>query len=74
METVLVFLFSLLVYVTALSDTAALDGKNKVLDPFAYGRRCHCTIKQKLRAPGDEEAQAENLVVSKANETPKTEN
>ncbi|XP_051534675.1 FXYD domain-containing ion transport regulator 6-like isoform X1 [Myxocyprinus asiaticus] len=99
METVLVFLFSLLVYVAALSDTAAQDGKNKVLDPFAYdyeslriggltlavvlfalgvllilSRRCHCSINQKPRAPGDEEAQAENLMVSNAKETPKTEN
>ncbi|KTG34110.1 hypothetical protein cypCar_00020810, partial [Cyprinus carpio] len=37
-------------------------------------RRCRCSINQKPRAPGDEEAQAENLMVSKAKETPKTEN
>uniref|UniRef100_A0A9J7ZZE0 FXYD domain-containing ion transport regulator n=1 Tax=Cyprinus carpio carpio TaxID=630221 RepID=A0A9J7ZZE0_CYPCA len=36
METVLVFLFSLLVYETALSDSAAQDGKEKGLDPFVY--------------------------------------
>ncbi|KAI2656079.1 FXYD domain-containing ion transport regulator 6 [Labeo rohita] len=118
METVLVFLFSLLVYVVALSDSAAQDGKEKGLEPFVYdyeslrigglafavvlfalgvllilSRRCRCSINQKprlvlynlsdslscvawvysyflytiyfLRAPGDEEAQAENLMVSK---------
>ncbi|XP_018923634.1 FXYD domain-containing ion transport regulator 6-like [Cyprinus carpio] len=99
METVLVFLFSLLVYETALSDSAAQDGKEKGLDPFVYdyeslrigglafavvlfalgvllilSRRCRCSINQKPRAPGDEEAQAENLVVSQAKETPKAEN
>ncbi|XP_051963415.1 FXYD domain-containing ion transport regulator 6 [Xyrauchen texanus] len=99
METVLVFLFSLLVYVAALSDTTAQDGKNKVLNPFAYdyeslrigglvlavvlfalgvllilSRRCRCSINQKSRAPGDEEAPAENLLASKAKETPKAEN
>uniref|UniRef100_A0A673MNI5 FXYD domain-containing ion transport regulator n=1 Tax=Sinocyclocheilus rhinocerous TaxID=307959 RepID=A0A673MNI5_9TELE len=37
-------------------------------------RRCHCSINQKPRAPGGEEAQAENLMVSKAKETPKAEN
>ncbi|XP_034025156.1 FXYD domain-containing ion transport regulator 6 [Thalassophryne amazonica] len=29
-------------------------------------RRCRCSINQKPRAPGDEEAQEENLIVSKA--------
>ncbi|XP_008299950.1 FXYD domain-containing ion transport regulator 6-like, partial [Stegastes partitus] len=29
-------------------------------------RRCRCSISQKPRAPGDEEAQEENLIVSKA--------
>ncbi|XP_057207388.1 FXYD domain-containing ion transport regulator 6 [Triplophysa rosa] len=97
METVLVFLFSLLVYVAAMSDSDAKDGKEK--DPFVYdyeslrigglafavvlfalgvllilSRRCRCSINQKPRAPGDEEAQAENLMVSKAKETPKAEN
>uniref|UniRef100_A0A3Q0QUG9 FXYD domain-containing ion transport regulator n=1 Tax=Amphilophus citrinellus TaxID=61819 RepID=A0A3Q0QUG9_AMPCI len=35
-------------------------------------RRCRCGINQKPRAPGDEEAQEENLIVSKAaaKETP----
>uniref|UniRef100_A0A672I7B8 FXYD domain-containing ion transport regulator n=1 Tax=Salarias fasciatus TaxID=181472 RepID=A0A672I7B8_SALFA len=28
-------------------------------------RRCRCNINQKPRAPGDEEAQEENLIVSK---------
>ncbi|XP_076832181.1 FXYD domain-containing ion transport regulator 6 isoform X2 [Brachyhypopomus gauderio] len=37
-------------------------------------RRCRCRMNQKPRAPGDEEAQAENLMVSKAKETPKEEN
>ncbi|XP_058601565.1 FXYD domain-containing ion transport regulator 6 isoform X1 [Onychostoma macrolepis] len=100
METVLVFLFSLLVYVAALSESAVqADGKEEGLEPFVYdyeslrigglafavvlfalgvllilSRRCHCSINQKPRAPGDEEAQAENLMVSKAKETPKAEN
>ncbi|XP_016355870.1 FXYD domain-containing ion transport regulator 6-like [Sinocyclocheilus anshuiensis] len=99
METVLVFLFSFLVYVAALSDSAAQDGKEKGLEPFVYdyeslrigglafavvlfalgvllilSRRCHCSINQKPRAPGGEEAQAENLMVSKAKETPKAKN
>ncbi|XP_037829189.1 FXYD domain-containing ion transport regulator 6 isoform X1 [Kryptolebias marmoratus] len=29
-------------------------------------RRCRCSVKQKPRAPGDEEAQEENMIVSKA--------
>ncbi|KAL7849553.1 hypothetical protein SRHO_G00211760 [Serrasalmus rhombeus] len=38
-------------------------------------RRCRCSFNQKQqRAPGDEEAQAENLMVAKAKETPKAEN
>ncbi|XP_041919950.1 FXYD domain-containing ion transport regulator 6 isoform X2 [Alosa sapidissima] len=37
-------------------------------------RRCDCSINQKTRAPGDEEAQAENLITSKAKEAPKAEN
>ncbi|XP_016423705.1 FXYD domain-containing ion transport regulator 6-like [Sinocyclocheilus rhinocerous] len=98
METVLVFLFSLLVYVAALSESAGQDGKEKGLEPFVYdyeslrigglafavvlfalgvllilSRRCRCSINQKPRAPGDEEAQAENLIISKAKETPKAE-
>uniref|UniRef100_A0A3B5AZC9 FXYD domain-containing ion transport regulator n=1 Tax=Stegastes partitus TaxID=144197 RepID=A0A3B5AZC9_9TELE len=32
-------------------------------------RRCRCSISQKPRAPGDEEAQEENLIVSKGNST-----
>ncbi|XP_065137635.1 FXYD domain-containing ion transport regulator 6 [Paramisgurnus dabryanus] len=99
METVLVCLFSLLVYVTALSDIDAKDGKNKMLDVFTYdyetlrigglafavvlfalgvllilSRRCRCGVNQKPRTPGDEEAQAENIMVSKAKETPAAEN
>ncbi|KAK7156163.1 hypothetical protein R3I94_006291 [Phoxinus phoxinus] len=99
METVLVFLFSLLVYVAATSDSAAQDGKEKEVDPFAYdyeslricglafavvlfalgmllilSRRCRCSLKQKPKAPGDEEAQAEAIIVSKDKETPKAEN
>ncbi|XP_026869180.1 FXYD domain-containing ion transport regulator 6 [Electrophorus electricus] len=98
METVL-FFCSLLVYVAAVSEADAQDGKEKKLDPFEYdyeslrigglafavvlfalgvllilSRRCRCHFNQKPRAPGDEEAQAENLMVSKAKETPKEEN
>uniref|UniRef100_A0A665U328 Secreted protein n=1 Tax=Echeneis naucrates TaxID=173247 RepID=A0A665U328_ECHNA len=29
------------------------------------GRRCRCNVNQKPRAPGDEEAQEGNLIVSK---------
>ncbi|XP_062329184.1 FXYD domain-containing ion transport regulator 6 [Osmerus eperlanus] len=101
METILFFLFSLLVYVAAESDPSVQD-KEKELDPFTYdyeslrigglvfavvlfalgillilSRRCRCSINQKPRAPGDEEAQAENLIITKASattETPKEEN
>ncbi|KAJ8280210.1 hypothetical protein GJAV_G00051870 [Gymnothorax javanicus] len=96
METVLVFLFSLLVYVAAVGEPNEPDDKEK---PFVYdyktlrigglvfavvlfslgillilSRRCRCSFNQKPRAPGDEEAQAENLIVSKAKEAPKAEN
>ncbi|XP_066567542.1 FXYD domain-containing ion transport regulator 6 [Amia ocellicauda] len=37
-------------------------------------RRCRCSFNQKPRAPGDEEAQAENLITSNVKEAPKTEN
>ncbi|CAH2320191.1 FXYD domain-containing ion transport regulator 6-like [Pelobates cultripes] len=38
-------------------------------------RRCRCNnLNQKQRAPGDEEAQAENLIASKARGSQKTEN
>ncbi|XP_063799673.1 FXYD domain-containing ion transport regulator 6-like [Pseudophryne corroboree] len=38
-------------------------------------RRCRCNnLNQKQRAPGDEEAQAENLIASNAQGTQKTEN
>ncbi|XP_053547258.1 FXYD domain-containing ion transport regulator 6 [Bombina bombina] len=37
-------------------------------------RRCRCNMNQKPRAPGDEEAQAENLISSKARSAPKAEN
>ncbi|XP_045139491.1 FXYD domain-containing ion transport regulator 6 isoform X1 [Echinops telfairi] len=37
-------------------------------------RRCRCSFNQKPRAPGDEEAQAENLITTNATEPPKTEN
>lgn len=93
METILLFLSSLLVCVAgnAGADHSAHDGKEKVEDPFVYdyeslrigglafavvlftlgillilSRRCRCSINQKPRAPGDEEAQEENLIVSKA--------
>ncbi|XP_018549496.1 FXYD domain-containing ion transport regulator 6 isoform X1 [Lates calcarifer] len=93
METILLFLSSLLVCVAAVTDPNAQDGKDgkKVENPFVYdydslrigglafavvlftlgillilSRRCRCSINQKPRAPGDEEAQEENLIVSKA--------
>ncbi|KAG7483962.1 hypothetical protein MATL_G00043850 [Megalops atlanticus] len=37
-------------------------------------RNCRCSFNQKPSAPGDEEAQAENLIVSKVKEEPKAEN
>ncbi|XP_059344179.1 FXYD domain-containing ion transport regulator 6 [Ammospiza nelsoni] len=37
-------------------------------------RRCRCSFKQKPRAPGDEEAQAETLITSNATAAPKAEN
>ncbi|XP_055752316.1 FXYD domain-containing ion transport regulator 6-like isoform X2 [Salvelinus fontinalis] len=97
METVLFFLFSLLVYVAAVADLCAEDGEKekKEVDPFVYdyhslricglvfgvvlfalgillilSRKCRCCPNQekKLKAPGDEEATAETLIVSKAKE------
>nr|XP_033774583.1 FXYD domain-containing ion transport regulator 6 [Geotrypetes seraphini] len=96
METVILFLCSLLVPVLA----AATDEENKELNPFYYdyeslrigglvfavvlfmlgillilSRRCRCgNFNQKARAPGDEEAQAENLISSKARGAQKAEN
>lgn len=96
METILFFLFSLLVYV-AVADPSAEDGKKekKEVDPFVYdyhslricglvfgvvlfalgillilSRKCRCCPNQekKPKAPGDEEATAETLIVSKAKE------
>ncbi|XP_077695877.1 FXYD domain-containing ion transport regulator 6 isoform X1 [Eretmochelys imbricata] len=37
-------------------------------------RRCRCSFNQKPRAPGDEEAQAENLIASNATGAQKAEN
>ncbi|XP_061296418.1 FXYD domain-containing ion transport regulator 6 isoform X1 [Bos javanicus] len=37
-------------------------------------RRCKCSFNQKPRAPGDEEAQVENLVTANATEPQKAEN
>ncbi|XP_021028625.1 FXYD domain-containing ion transport regulator 6 isoform X1 [Mus caroli] len=37
-------------------------------------RRCKCSFNQKPRAPGDEEAQVENLITTNAAEPQKTEN
>ncbi|KAM9359473.1 FXYD domain-containing ion transport regulator 6 [Symphorus nematophorus] len=89
METILLFLSSLLVCVAAVTDPSAQDNKEKVENPFIYdyeslrigglafavvlftlgillilSRRCRCSINQKTRAPGDEEKQEENLIVS----------
>nr|XP_023689273.1 FXYD domain-containing ion transport regulator 6-like isoform X2 [Paramormyrops kingsleyae] len=97
METFLIFLCSLLVYVTG--ETIGQENNEKVVDPFDYdyeslrigglvfavvlfalgvllilSRRCRCSLNQKPRTPGDEEAQAENLIISKGKDAPKTEN
>ncbi|XP_032976077.1 FXYD domain-containing ion transport regulator 6 isoform X1 [Rhinolophus ferrumequinum] len=37
-------------------------------------RRCKCSFNQKPRAPGDEEAQVENLITANATEPQKAEN
>ncbi|KAM6312456.1 FXYD domain-containing ion transport regulator 6-like isoform 2-T5 [Podargus strigoides] len=37
-------------------------------------RRCRCSFNQKPRAPGDEEAQAENLITANATGAQKAEN
>uniref|UniRef100_A0A8V0ZXC0 FXYD domain-containing ion transport regulator n=1 Tax=Gallus gallus TaxID=9031 RepID=A0A8V0ZXC0_CHICK len=37
-------------------------------------RRCRCSFHQKPRAPGDEEAQGENLITSNATGVQKAEN
>ncbi|XP_062242799.1 FXYD domain-containing ion transport regulator 6 isoform X1 [Platichthys flesus] len=91
METILLFLSSLLVCVAAVADPAAQDVKEKEENPFVYdyeslrigglafavvlftlgillilSRRCRCSINQKPMAPGKEEVQEEDLVVSKA--------
>ncbi|XP_014860590.1 PREDICTED: FXYD domain-containing ion transport regulator 6-like isoform X2 [Poecilia mexicana] len=91
METVLLFLSSLLVCVAAESDPSVMEEHSVAENPFIYdyeslriggltfavilfmlgillilSRRCRCGGKQKPRAPGDEEAQDENLIVTKA--------
>ncbi|CAB1348593.1 unnamed protein product [Coregonus sp. 'balchen'] len=97
METILFFLFSLMVYVAVVADPNAEDGKKekKEVNPFVYdyhslricglvfgvvlftlgillilSRKCRCSSNQekKPKAPGDEEATAETLIVSKAPE------
>lgn len=70
MEVVLLFLCGLLA--PAVLASAAEQEKEK--DPFHYGRRCKCSFNQKPRAPGDEEAQVENLVTANAAEPQKAEN
>lgn len=91
METILLIVSSLLVYMTAATNTDTEGATNTSENPFIYdyetlrigglafavvlftlgillilSRRCRCGINQKPRAPGDEEAQEENLIVSKA--------
>ncbi|XP_020494987.1 FXYD domain-containing ion transport regulator 6 [Labrus bergylta] len=99
METILLFLSSLLVCVAAVTNQSAQDETQKDENPFIYdyeslrigglalavvlftlgillilSRRCRCSINKKPSAPGDEEQQEENLIVSKvaaaAKETP----
>ncbi|XP_028320647.1 FXYD domain-containing ion transport regulator 6-like isoform X2 [Gouania willdenowi] len=91
METILLFLSSLLVCVAAVADPSVQDGEEKEENPFIYdyeslrigglalavvlftlgillilSRRCRCSINQKPKVPGDQEAQEENPIVSKA--------
>ncbi|XP_032401159.1 FXYD domain-containing ion transport regulator 6 isoform X2 [Xiphophorus hellerii] len=79
METVLLFLSSLLVCVAAESDPSVMDYESLRIGGLTFAvilfmlgillilsRRCRCGGKQKPRAPGDEEAQEENLIVTKA--------
>ncbi|MGH0174466.1 UNVERIFIED_CONTAM: hypothetical protein FKN15_078230 [Acipenser sinensis] len=98
METALLFLCSLLVYVASEDISNVNDkDKDKELDPFNYdyktlrigglvfavvlftlgillivSRRCRCSFNQKPRVPGEEEAQAENLITSKGGDDPFT--
>uniref|UniRef100_A0A669EI17 FXYD domain-containing ion transport regulator n=1 Tax=Oreochromis niloticus TaxID=8128 RepID=A0A669EI17_ORENI len=90
METILLIVSSLLVYMTAATNTDTEGATNTSENPFIYdyetlrigglafavvlftlgillilSRRCRCGINQKPRAPGDEEAQEENRIVSK---------
>uniref|UniRef100_A0A3P8SX38 FXYD domain-containing ion transport regulator n=1 Tax=Amphiprion percula TaxID=161767 RepID=A0A3P8SX38_AMPPE len=91
METILLFLSSLLVCVAGKCsptheththpyyESLRVGGLALAVVLFALGillilskltspylcRRCRCSINQKPRAPGDEEAQEENLIVSK---------
>uniref|UniRef100_A0A3Q4MEZ8 FXYD domain-containing ion transport regulator n=1 Tax=Neolamprologus brichardi TaxID=32507 RepID=A0A3Q4MEZ8_NEOBR len=81
METILLIVSSLLVYMTGkynpthathtYYETLRIGGLAFAVVLFTLGillilsRRCRCGINQKPRAPGDEEAQEENLIVSK---------
>uniref|UniRef100_A0A3B4VGT5 FXYD domain-containing ion transport regulator n=1 Tax=Seriola dumerili TaxID=41447 RepID=A0A3B4VGT5_SERDU len=69
METILLFLSSLLVCMAGkYYESLRIGGLTLAVVLFALGillilsRRCRCNINQKPRAPGDEEAQEENLI------------
>uniref|UniRef100_A0A3Q3GM71 FXYD domain-containing ion transport regulator n=1 Tax=Labrus bergylta TaxID=56723 RepID=A0A3Q3GM71_9LABR len=75
METILLFLSSLLVCVAGkYYESLRIGGLALAVVLFTLGillilsRRCRCSINKKPSAPGDEEQQEENLIVSKANQ------
>uniref|UniRef100_A0A8C2THD1 FXYD domain-containing ion transport regulator n=1 Tax=Coturnix japonica TaxID=93934 RepID=A0A8C2THD1_COTJA len=81
MEAVLIVLCSLLVSAAAADDYQSLriGGLVFAVVLFTVGillilsRRCRCSFHQKPRAPGDEEAQGENLITSNGKATQRPE-
>ncbi|CAL8353768.1 unnamed protein product [Lota lota] len=85
METVLLVLSSLLVCVSDVPkdpfvynyESLRIGGLTFAVVLFTLGillilsRRCRCNINQKSSTPGNEEAQEENLIVTKAAEPAK---
>nr|KAF6437638.1 FXYD domain containing ion transport regulator 6 [Molossus molossus] len=82
MAVVLIFLCGLLAPAVLASDyqTLRIGGLAFAVVFFSVGillilsRRCKCGFSQKPRAPGDEEAQVENLITANATGPQKTEN